>query len=530
MTKFLDTQVRNVSFQYLRDLATPRALAVYLMVKHGEWDQLATLAIDPHDYLDSEGDKFGRDAAATNWLRKCVDLPTSFDRKEAAWQTRASANLSCYKVNLRFRDYRAGYFSDEASARLAPFLREVGKIVRDTLGPIPHRLFGRFSPGVVIGKKLVKSYCLGDKMDDPITVSRDASEIFSHTWDGSAWERSRRQCRSIVIHDRAFEQWTTVPKDAKSDRGIAIQMLGNVYSQLGVGRHLRRRLRGVGIVLEEAQAKHRNLVVQASRSGDLSTIDLSSASDSISTEVVRALCGESWFHLLDSLRARTLCKEQRHYVNESFSSMGNGFTFELETIIFYAIAKAVVGEGEVRVYGDDIIVPSRFDSQVRAALRWFGFTVNAKKSFSTGYFRESCGQDAFNGIESRAAYLDKSPTTAAEWISLHNKLRGVYRRHSLGFHRVRSLVLNQIPTVARVFGPPGLGDLVLHHHDVTTWNMRVRNSIRYVSVWRPISRVVPLDHFTGGVQLAMALMGVPSSGIGYRNNVSGYRRGALPWS
>jgi len=111
---------------------------------------------------------------------------------------------------------------------------------------------------------------------------------------------------------------------------------------------------------------------------------------------------------------KTFFKGQWH-VLEKFSSMGNGYTFELETVIFSAITAAVhemvTGEAaklhqNVFVYGDDIICKTDVSLDVIAALRWFGFSLNERKSFVSGPFRESCGGDYFNGVPVRAHFFE----------------------------------------------------------------------------------------------------------------------------
>jgi hypothetical protein len=53
----------------------------------------------------------------------------------------------------------------------------------------------------------------------------------------------------------------------------------------------------------------------------------------------------------------------------------------------------------VYVYGDDIVVPSEDVHIVGRALESVGLKVNYAKSFSRGWFRESCGMFAFAGYE-----------------------------------------------------------------------------------------------------------------------------------
>jgi hypothetical protein len=51
------------------------------------------------------------------------------------------------------------------------------------------------------------------------------------------------------------------------------------------------------------------------------------------------------------------------------------------------------------VYGDDIVVHSADAENAMHILESFGFVVNRDKSFVKGFFKESCGVDAFHGVD-----------------------------------------------------------------------------------------------------------------------------------
>jgi hypothetical protein len=128
--------------------------------------------------------------------------------------------------------------------------------------------------------------------------------------------------------------------------------------------------------------------------------------------------------------------------------MGNGFTFELETLIFCGLISAVTGlEPGVNffVYGDDILVPHKHSKAVLACLRMFGFTPNEKKTHTTGFFRESCGGDFFCGNAVRSVFMKTLPTDALEWMDLHNRL------YKAGFRgTVLRQCIEQVPVAQRV--------------------------------------------------------------------------------
>jgi hypothetical protein len=242
-----------------------------------------------------------------------------------------------------------------------------------------------------------------------------------------------------------------VPKNAKTDRVIVIEPVINTFLQKGVGKAIRNRLLRAGCNLN-SQTTNQKLALLGSRDGSLATIDLSSASDTISTELVRELLPHDWYSLLDSLRTPVVKTPAGIINQQKFSSMGNGFTFELESLIFFALCKSICDQDDlVSVYGDDIIVPVSHFDEVSWALSEFGFTLNKSKSFSSGFFRESCGKDFFGGIDVRPVYV-KERLSCKELFRLHNFF---VRNH---YYDLASLVLQHIPRHIRIFGPDGYGD------------------------------------------------------------------------
>ena len=187
----------------------------------------------------------------------------------------------------------------------------------------------------------------------------------------------------------------TVPKKTDIDRCACKEPDINMFLQKGVGNHIRSRLRKHAINLND-QSRNRRLAQEGSVAlGQLATIDLSSASDSISIEVVRLLLPNEWFEYLNDIRSHFTEIDGENHRLEMFSSMGNGFTFELESLIFFVLCRAVQyftgTPGVLSVYGDDIVLPSEIFYDAEFVLRKFGFSVNSDKSFHTGPFRESCG-------------------------------------------------------------------------------------------------------------------------------------------
>lgn len=89
-----------------------------------------------------------------------------------------------------------------------------------------------------------------------------------------------------------------------------------------------------------------------------------------------------------------------------FSSMGNGATFSLETLLFWALGKSV-GSREIQVYGDDVVIESHLVEDYKRLTAFVGFRFNDSKTFTSGPFRESCGGNYFRGVDITPVYIRK---------------------------------------------------------------------------------------------------------------------------
>lgn len=250
--------------------------------------------------------------------------------------------------------------------------------------------------------------------------------------------RGQTVCWDVDAYASAFSDnvrlveanlFSSVPKTAKTDRGIAVEPFLNLFVQTGINAELRRKLKLMGLDLSN-QSVNQTLALHAleDRDDPYCTIDLSSASDTISTEVVRELLPPEWFDLLDAARSRVTHDAAGNVVaTERFCSMGNGFCFPLQTLIFASLIYATQMVGgwsrddlDFSVYGDDLIVRRSIFPEVIRTLKAFGFLPNSKKTFSEGPFRESCGVDSYLGQDVRPIELD-TLDSVVKLYNLHNQ-------------------------------------------------------------------------------------------------------------
>jgi hypothetical protein len=249
----------------------------------------------------------------------------------------------------------------------------------------------------------------------------------------------------------------TVPKNYKTDRTIAIEPDMNMFVQKGIGSVIRSRLKRVGVDLND-QSRNQRLARVGSVAGTLATIDLSMASDCLSRSLVELMTPSEWLDALGQCRSPFgILPSGEKIFYQKFSSMGNGATFELESLIFYSLAMAcalLMGEevDRVTVYGDDIVVPSTVAPRLMGLLSYVGFTPNVKKSFYTGKFRESCGKHYYAGHDITPFYVKRAPKTLVELFLLHNQLFRYLNRMRWLSDEKRS-ALRDVCTWLRRFAP-----------------------------------------------------------------------------
>lgn len=276
-----------------------------------------------------------------------------------------------------------------------------------------------------------------------------------------------RRLRSLDPHFSSFDarygcgtrvvkgsKLSTVRKNQETDRTIAVEPLGNMCLQLAAGAYLTLVLKHIGLNIENQQESNRFLAWAGSKYNSYATIDLKSASDLISLDLVRAVLPTEWFFLLKSIRSQQIYVDGEWHTMNMISTMGNGFTFPLMTLILVSLVYAAqcrrssthnlrVDFEHTAVFGDDIIVPVKDYDDVVEVLTSAGLIVNYDKSYSEGPFRESCGGDYYNGYTCTPFYI-KSLVTHAETYVAINQLVGWCVRHNVWLHRTLALLISFI--------------------------------------------------------------------------------------
>lgn len=379
-----------------------------------------------------------------------------------------AAENRCKRYNLKFKRLNSGRFDRRASlhhrmeawiAKVIGFSPDLPAIY-DECGFGPGASLGVHGQNTNLARKLLSREWSCTPGALPYAVSALAQN--DHLWELLNPRDGRYFCYDYSVFEKSCTERTRlvhnnnivfVPKTTLVDRTIAVEPLLNGYLQKGVDVFMRQRLKRVGIDLRD-QTRNQELARQGSLPGQTDpyvTIDLSSASDSISTEVVRRFLPPDWFDFLNCLRAKSYKLDDLEVRYEKFVSMGNGFCFPLETLLFASVCHAV-GSDDFTVYGDDIIVKQSKAHAVLELLRSLGFRHNPNKTFLEGPFRESCGADWFAGHDVRPLTLDYAFDSVESIIKFHNmSLRKDL--WSFRFDKVRKNLLELVPPKLRLVRP-----------------------------------------------------------------------------
>jgi hypothetical protein len=458
---------QRVILNFFIALDTPLSLSCYLLYKYKEYDQLVSKEIHPSSY--SDGLKFRDDFAAVSFLRKHETLKTTFNKKERALQTFAEGEELCKDTNIRTRRYLLGNQEQLPNEMyLNGAIRKIDRILGsfDIDGVLDMSGWG---PGTTISVK-GSDTSGSQKFDIDSDFTKDAYYLFGGVMVDAypLWENIKTP--SYLPGNKI----STVPKNAKTDRTIAVEPGGNSWVQSGIGRLIRERLRFSGYNLNSDLKNQRGAYI-GSIDDSLATIDFKAASDTISIEVVRLLLPPTWFTVLDAARSKHYTLNGVTQRSEKFSTMGNGYTFELESLIFLSLGLAIceakgLDDSGVSIFGDDLVLPSECVAELTSLCKFLGFTINEQKSFSSGPFRESCGTYYFDGLDVKPLYFKTDLLYVKDLYRMANAIRSLSHSFAFGdgcdyrFRSIWSLLVHLLPNDLRLFGPVSSGDATIHNN------------------------------------------------------------------
>lgn len=260
--------------------------------------------------------------------------------------------------------------------------------------------------------------------------------------------------QGLEVLEHGTAEVVLVPKDSRGPRLISKEPLELQWIQQGIQRKLydwiEKHPLTRGYVNFTDQTINRRLALEGSRSNKYVTLDMKDASDRVTLKLVETLfSGSSLLEALVASRSEyTRLPDGRLVRLSTFAPMGSAVCFPIEALCFYALSVAllnVVGCNRVKsqlpsnwhrfkpdlyVYGDDIIARREDYPRLLQWFPFFGLRFNEGKCCVAGSFRESCGCDAFAGVEVTPIRLRttwshreiRDPNELVSYVELSNSL------------------------------------------------------------------------------------------------------------
>lgn len=405
-------------------------------------DDLVIATCDQPDQYDED---FVLNYAAYNLLRKYDGLNTGIDTRATAITAWKETESACETFNETWSGTCHG-----------PLIHSVIRKISSVLGEFcPHEFLRSVdhSGGASTQRRRTVA-SIHNKESDNQCITLSARCLLTEV------QRAMGYYATPVL--RNFSRFDTVPKDSKTDRPIIIENQGNMLLQKGLGTMIRKRLLKVGVDLNDQS-------INQSRAGkaNVATIDLSSASDLIWSRLVLLLLPSDWANVILVTRSPFVELDGEIRELHKIGGMGNGFVFELESLLFWAISQAAVDlqldlgpsrDTLVTVYGDDIIVDRMHAVAVMDALSAFGFRINKSKSFWHGPFRESCGKHYYNGCDITPIYIKHFDFSIGAWYHLYNSLSLLAERLVIDLNKQLRKIEHYIKSLGEWnYVPPSFG-------------------------------------------------------------------------
>lgn len=470
-------------------------------------DLLSTTLPDPEAYKSpSDLERFWTDYQLYNIVRKSDPLNLSKDDQAALRQKTffkwMETELENEKANSKFA---LGPLMNHGSysgtiVRAQCYLQEVlGSFDRQKIDGLQDKL--AFTGGATTTHKRSK----GDtyyKLTEPLGVTEKARDLALVTmWTDPNWNQI--MCDNISVWPYEWLQnengarWDAVRKTFNILRPIAIQPTGNQLLQSSLGRTIRDLFTDkTGIDLRHSWELNKAFAMESSfdsteLKGQNATVDGESASALYSYNLVEILLHRcpGWFAILDAVRCdlievprkEALAFGSHYFVNldgkyyrrsTGFMDMGVGFCFELQSVFFWALAKALCVESSndhcidnISIFGDDLIIPNSAFAEWGEFATYLNFKVNKTKSFSGTdiLFRESCGGHYFDGTDiTPVLRKEQSGQSVIDWLWLLNTvyLKEMYwEKKSVRkwYKRWRSSVEESFPLCRNTCVPPSYG-------------------------------------------------------------------------
>jgi hypothetical protein len=311
-----------------------------------------------------------------------------------------------------------------------PLLRSVSNILWGNIfyDIHPEILVCRHGPGATAERKSANSRFTITHWNDrsQATFPLDIHGV------SSFWEHSDLENVVLLSEEQEIPvRVVQVPKTMKTPRTIAIEPSHVQYMQQGLMQYVVQRIEKHRLTRDSIRFLDQSVNSDRARASSISrrsaTLDLSDASDRVHLDLVKNIFKNSPLlpYLLSCRSGTALLPDSKQPLSlRKFASMGSAMCFPVEAMVFYTLIQVALHyyhnevptersikrfSREIAVYGDDLIIPTYSRAIVEACLQAVGLQVNQSKSFSEGFFRESCGGDFYKGYEVTPVYLRHLP-------------------------------------------------------------------------------------------------------------------------
>lgn len=309
--------IRNLDLKRLYDWAERvTAVAYNTAAEHYAVNQLAALILKaPFDWRE-----FGFELSPRDRAKQKFD----------------DAEERCRKTNKRFDRVVSGRYAPWYSDKLELMRQFVHRVLGES--PDLERIFEQcgYGPGANVGvhgnaTNIFRKFTAESWSVTPscIPYARTAVMRNFHLFEALCEERNGLACfdsdvalakidgkmRKVPSNSVSF-----VPKTAKTERSIAVEPLLNSFVQKGIDSEMRRLLLRFGYNLADQEHNSR-LAKDGSLDGSLFTLDLSSASDTVSINVVKMLLPGDWYGLLNRTRSPAYLRSGTETRYQKFASI-----------------------------------------------------------------------------------------------------------------------------------------------------------------------------------------------------------------
>jgi len=396
------------------------------------------------------------------------ELPFTDEQVQQSYDRfkRTEEDLSTVTIELRNdsdkldSDVNSPHHRRRHENRVAPTKKEVIREARILLQRLfasfdPRDIYPRHGPGAVATKQRLGSKYVWTNVSRRITDKYPFDEYFcssiGHVCDSyNTFER--------IGNEDLPARVILVPKDSRGPRLISCEPVDFQWVQQGLGKAIvelveHDELTKFNVFFTDQRPNQIGALIGSS-SGRYATLDLNEASDRVSVELVRLLFPSHIYDYLEACRSlSTVLPTGEEIQLKKFAPMGSCLCFPILALTIWAILTAgapdMCARESIHVYGDDVIVPTAQAANAIEQLESFGLKVNREKSCINGLFRESCGMDAFNGIEVTPVRIrtvwssSRSPSVYTSWIAYANSF---YDRQ---YYATYDLIVNEL---FRIYG------------------------------------------------------------------------------